>query len=466
MRLEVYDKYTREIIDIVKKSKYSTYNKKFCGVGTFEIKVPYNEPSLYCLSEGNYIYFEDDVVGIIKYWDKETSDEFADVTIKGYLVEKILEYRSFLLTTNYTGSIASTATRMVNDLLISSNDRRRNIDFIKVSANIPDSESVKVQKTGDKLNVALEDILSTLGYGYSLVPEISTKEDGTKMNSLEFNVIKPANRTIGNNEGNTPVVFSLEMNNLSNMSYEQDSTQYCSVAIVAGEGEGVNRKIAESGDIEAEGIDRIELYVDARDLQSGQKSSEFDPDEYYDKEEIDDKIKDIEIHSVSANVVKTGTTATITITDGKGTTTATVSDGKDGEKGDTGPQGQKGDVGPQGPTGSQGPQGNPGTNGKDGKGIVSIIKTSTSGLVDTYTITYTDSTTSTFQVTNGKDGGGGQGTSNYNDLNNLPKINNVELKGNMSLSSLGIQTYTQGTGIKIVDGVISLDLPIAEDNSF
>lgn len=40
---------------------------------------------------------------------------------------------------------------------------------------------------------------------------------------------------------------------------------------------------------------------------------------------------------------------------------------------------------------------------KFSKGIVSITKTSTSGLVDTYTITYTDNTTTTFQVTNGKD---------------------------------------------------------------
>lgn len=38
------------------------------------------------------------------------------------------------------------------------------------------------------------------------------------------------------------------------------------------------------------------------------------------------------------------------------------------------------------------------------KGIASIEKTGTAGLVDTYTITYTDGTTSTFTVTNGKDG--------------------------------------------------------------
>lgn len=42
--------------------------------------------------------------------------------------------------------------------------------------------------------------------------------------------------------------------------------------------------------------------------------------------------------------------------------------------------------------------------GEPGRGIYSITKTGTVGLVDTYTITYTDSTTSTFTVTNGEQG--------------------------------------------------------------
>ena len=39
-------------------------------------------------------------------------------------------------------------------------------------------------------------------------------------------------------------------------------------------------------------------------------------------------------------------------------------------------------------------------------------------------------------------GGGGGGTDDYEDLNNLPKINSVELKGNKSLSDLGIASAT------------------------
>ena len=41
------------------------------------------------------------------------------------------------------------------------------------------------------------------------------------------------------------------------------------------------------------------------------------------------------------------------------------------------------------------------TNGKDGTNIKSVEKTATSGLVDTYTITLTDGSTTTFTVTNG-----------------------------------------------------------------
>ena len=54
--------------------------------------------------------------------------------------------------------------------------------------------------------------------------------------------------------------------------------------------------------------------------------------------------------------------------------------------------------------GPQGEQGPAGQNGSNGRGISSIAKTSTSGLEDTYTITYTDGSTSTYVVKNGANG--------------------------------------------------------------
>ena len=157
--------------------------------------------------------------------------------------------------------------------------------------------------------------------------------------------------------------------------------------------------------------------------------------------------------------------------------------------------------------------------GEDGRGIVSIEKTSTVGLVDTYTITYTDGTTSTYNVTNGSGGGGidsvihnetmvgagtnasplgvdttrialkseipdisgkqdtlvngeniktinnqsilgsgnldiggGSGTSDYDQLNNRPSINNNTLTGNKTSSQLGLQSeLVSGTNIKTIN---------------
>lgn len=63
--------------------------------------------------------------------------------------------------------------------------------------------------------------------------------------------------------------------------------------------------------------------------------------------------------------------------------------------------------GKDGAAGAKGDTGATGAKGADGRGIVSITRTSgngAAGTVDTYTITYSDATTSTFPVRNGADG--------------------------------------------------------------
>lgn len=74
-----------------------------------------------------------------------------------------------------------------------------------------------------------------------------------------------------------------------------------------------------------------------------------------------------------------------------------------GATGIQGPQGERGPQGPQGEQGVQGIQGPQGIQGVAGVGITSITKTSTSGNVDTYTILFTNNSTTTFQITNGDD---------------------------------------------------------------
>lgn len=62
----------------------------------------------------------------------------------------------------------------------------------------------------------------------------------------------------------------------------------------------------------------------------------------------------------------------------------------------------------------------------NGRGIVSISKTSTEGLIDTYTISYSDGAKSTFEVKNGADGEDAVGAASAEDVNALiDAINNV-----------------------------------------
>lgn len=58
--------------------------------------------------------------------------------------------------------------------------------------------------------------------------------------------------------------------------------------------------------------------------------------------------------------------------------------------------------------------------GQEGQSIKEIKKTGTSGIVDTYTITLTDGTTSTFTVTNGAKGDPG-------DITDIPIIATTDI---------------------------------------
>jgi hypothetical protein len=60
--------------------------------------------------------------------------------------------------------------------------------------------------------------------------------------------------------------------------------------------------------------------------------------------------------------------------------------------------------------------------GADGKGISTIALTSTVGKVKTYTITFTDTTTTTFSVTDGNDGATGKGISGIALTNTVGKV--------------------------------------------
>lgn len=158
---------------------------------------------------------------------------------------------------------------------------------------------------------------------------------------------------------------------------------------------------------------------------------------FYHNVDASDEITDEEIHGVNTVVnlleeeiekvenlnieaTKIGNTTTVTITKKDGTTESVeINDGTDGQDGKDGKDGQDGQ------------DGQPGQDGKDakinGKNSIEIEAGNNITIDDTENGIRINST------------GGSGGTSNYNDLSNKPKINNVELNGNKSLNDLGIQ---------------------------
>lgn len=141
-----------------------------------------------------------------------------------------------------------------------------------------------------------------------------------------------------------------------------------------------------------------------------------------------------------------------------------------GEDGQPGPTGATGATGPEGPQGPQGIQGVPGTK------IANIVKTSSVGLVDTYTITMTDGTTYNFTVTNGKDGTAieaGYGITRNgdeisvdqtvvalkNELNSYLKDNDLNYSGTFRGQAVYVKAEGTYTSTSYGDGAIGRNIP-------
>ena len=90
-----------------------------------------------------------------------------------------------------------------------------------------------------------------------------------------------------------------------------------------------------------------------------------------------------------------------------------------------------------------------GDKGDTGKGITSITKAASVGLVDTYQITYSDGTTGSFQVTNGAAGAQGTQGVGITSITKISTLNNVDTyQINYSNGTTSSFTVTNGTNGK------------------
>lgn len=134
--------------------------------------------------------------------------------------------------------------------------------------NLPEIEK---QTSYKNLLEEIESIATTNELGIRTLLDIQNKQ-------MLFDVYQRLDRTAGQSE-NAPAIFSREFENVLEQEYTDSFNNYRNTVLVAGEGEGVEREFVaiENG----QGLDRYELFVDARDLQKEKEDGTIIPDEEY-----------------------------------------------------------------------------------------------------------------------------------------------------------------------------------------
>ncbi|MDO4451400.1 MAG: siphovirus ReqiPepy6 Gp37-like family protein [Lachnospiraceae bacterium] len=260
-----------EIIDIIDYYKSLEWVKRYCDTGDFVLNINANAHTVQILKEKNYIVREDDEkIYQIEKINLKSNEEDGDIlTVSGRSIEKILAQRIVWKQTSVGGGETAEdfIRRIITENAINPSDKKRKIPRLKLGEKMGFSEKIEKQLTGDNLLTAVKEICNTYSYGFKIV----MNEAG----ELVFKLYKGKDRSYRQNE-NPFVIFSPDFDNVVNTEYEYDETNISNVALIGGEGEGNERKFQNLGD--TEGMERYELFVDAKDVSSN--NGEISTSEY------------------------------------------------------------------------------------------------------------------------------------------------------------------------------------------
>lgn len=232
------------------------WTKRYYSPGDFELYIPANKDLLTYLQMGNFIKREDDdTVMIIETIQIKTDVENGDYfTITGKSLESIAARRIFIGQAQLSGTIAQVIYQALYDNLIVvdlPNMSNRTIRNFIIGEMCETTETITQQVSYENIADWLEAICRAYGYGWRIIINSNNK--------MEFQLYKGCE---------TEVVFSDEFDNLITTEYVISKENYKTYASVLGEGEGLDRKRWNVDITHDEGLDRFELYVDARDISS------------------------------------------------------------------------------------------------------------------------------------------------------------------------------------------------------
>lgn len=250
------------------------WTKKYCDAGDFELYLPVTTEALELLQENNLVMREDDRASlmVIKTIVLTTDAENGNyLTVSGPSVESYLGKRIIWEQTNLSGTIVDCATTLINQNIINPSISDRKIPKVALGESIEDTHTITKQITGDNLLTAITELLNTYRLGFSM------DFNDTIVPSLLFKIYRGTNRSSAQSS-NPRVIFSPYFDNLLATTIQASNVNYRNIAKVAGEGEGVNRTTYVVG--VASGVDREEIYVDARDISSQVDGGTLTPSEY------------------------------------------------------------------------------------------------------------------------------------------------------------------------------------------
>lgn len=318
--IEILDRNFRKI-DILRKYTFSQYPIDFREIGSFTIHARAEGENLRFLnkSEQYYFLFDSRYIGKLESVSKSSDSEYDRVLIlTGRMSFVLFTKRVCYGILNYSGYTYGFIKTLVETNITNDPESKRYVD---IDISIEDEEYLKQicgevdkQVTGGYVWDEMQEVMNQDRLGIEFlpvvsVPEVKSRSIDTNIKSWKLKITGGKDRRKGNTQGNVPVIFSQSLSNIERTDYSVDRKQLCNVAYVAGEGEGENRKWFEVYQSEQEqdktAWDREELWIDARDVQSGQESGEM-PDEQYAQlidQRAQEKFKD--------NSIKESYTATI-----------------------------------------------------------------------------------------------------------------------------------------------------------
>lgn len=253
------------------------WTDRYFGYGDFELYMPANEEILKILPLGYYLYNrESEHVMIAEDLEIETDvEEGAHLKITGRSLESILERRIVWNQTVLTGSLQNGVEKLLNENVISPSDESRKIPNFIFKASEDEritALTIDAQYYGENLYDAIVGICKSENLGFKIIL------DGK---NLVFSLYLGIDRSYGQ-DVNPYVVFSPGFDNLMNSNYVESEKTLKTIALVAGEGEGSNRKVTTVSIEKAasKGLDRRELFVDAAGVSSSVNGQTISNAEY------------------------------------------------------------------------------------------------------------------------------------------------------------------------------------------